>query len=130
MPPTTFRPSSKPLSARHLSFAEREELAILRVQDFGVREMSRQLGRAASNQGVRQGSTTSRELRRNAVTRSGGMEYRATTAHCHAERAARRPKLAKCQKPGALRHTPEGWVAKPSVQHRRPDLEHAMGAAG
>src|SRR5438876_10104405 len=37
----------------------------------------------------------SRELRRNAATRSGGLEYRATTAQWHADRAARRPKPAK-----------------------------------
>jgi IS30 family transposase len=34
-------------------------------------------------------------LRRNAATRSGGLEYRATTAQWHADRAARRPKSAK-----------------------------------
>src|SRR5215213_435251 len=37
----------------------------------------------------------SRALRRNAATRSGGLEYRATTAQWHAERSARRPKQAK-----------------------------------
>src|SRR5439155_11366981 len=41
------------------------------------------------------GSTISRGLRRNAATRSGGLEYRATTAQWHADRAARRPKRAK-----------------------------------
>ena len=40
-------------------------------------------------------STVSRELRRNAATRAGGFEYRATAAQWHAERAARRPKVAK-----------------------------------
>ncbi len=80
MPPSTLRPSSKPLSARYLSFAEREALAVLRVQGFGIREVARRLGRSASNQGVRRGSTVSRELRRNAATRGGGLEYRATTA--------------------------------------------------
>lgn len=49
--------------------------------------MARHLNRAPS--------TISRELRRNAATRSGGFEYRATTAQWHAERAARRPKVAK-----------------------------------
>jgi hypothetical protein len=39
--------------------------------------------------------TISRELRRNAATRSGGLEYRAATAQWHAERSARRPKQAK-----------------------------------
>jgi len=95
MPPSTLRPSSKPLSARYLSFAEREELAILRVQGFGIREVARRLGRS--------GSTVSRELRRNAATRGGGLEYRATTAQWHAERAARRPKRAKLAASAALR---------------------------
>jgi IS30 family transposase len=42
-------------------------------------------------------------LRRNAATRSGGLEYRATTAQWHAERAARRPKRAKLSTNAALR---------------------------
>ena len=87
MPPSTLAPSAKPLSGRYLTFAEREEIALWRAQSQGVREAARRLGRAAS--------TISRELRRNAATRSGGLEYRATTAQWHAERAARRPKRAK-----------------------------------
>src|SRR4051812_19000814 len=69
MPPATLAPSSKPLSGRYLSFAEREEIALCRVQGQGVREVARGLGRAAS--------TISRELRRNAATRGGGLDYRA-----------------------------------------------------
>jgi len=87
MPPATLAPSAKPLSGRYLSFAEREEIALLRVQGCGVRDVARRLGRAAS--------TISRELRRNTATRSGGLEYRATTAQWHADRAGRRPKGAK-----------------------------------
>src|ERR1700750_1271899 len=87
MPPAIFRPSAKPLSGRYLSFAEREEIALLRVQGCSMREVARRLGRAAS--------TISRELRRNAATRSGGLEYRASTAQWHAERSARRPKQTK-----------------------------------
>ena len=59
----------------------------MRAQGCGVREAPRRLGRAAS--------TISRELRRNAATRSGKLEYRASTAQWHAERAVRRPKPAK-----------------------------------
>jgi IS30 family transposase len=59
----------------------------MRAQGHGVREMARRLMRAAS--------TLSRELRRNAATRSGGFDYRATTAQWHADRAARRPKPAR-----------------------------------
>jgi IS30 family transposase len=95
MPPATLAPSAKPLSGRHLSFAEREEVALLRAQGLGVREVARRLGRAAS--------TISRELRRNAATRGGGLEYRATAAQWHAERAARRPKPAKLATNAALR---------------------------
>jgi IS30 family transposase len=67
-----FRSSAKPLSGRYLSFAEREEIALLKVQGHSMQEIGRRLARSAS--------TISRELRRNAATRSGGLEYRATTA--------------------------------------------------
>jgi IS30 family transposase len=87
MAPSHLSPASKPLSGRYLSFAEREEIALWRAQGLGVREVARRLGRAAS--------TISRELRRNAATRHGNLDYRATTAQWHAERAARRPKRAK-----------------------------------
>ena len=87
MPPSQLSPSSKPLSGRYLSFAEREEIALLRAQDHGVREIARRLGRDPS--------TISRELRRNAATRSGSFAYRATTAQWHADRAAHHPKPAK-----------------------------------
>jgi IS30 family transposase len=95
MPPSHLSRSSKPLSGRYLTFAEREEIALWRVQGHGVREIARRLGRAAS--------TISRELRRNAATRGGGLEYRATTAQWHAERAARRPKPARLAVNAALR---------------------------
>ena len=87
MPPSHLARSAKPLSGRYLNFAEREEIALLRVEGLGVREVARRLGRAPS--------TISRELRRNAATRGGELDYRATTAQWHAERAARRPKAAK-----------------------------------
>jgi hypothetical protein len=38
--------------------------------------------------------------------------------------------VRECQKPGALRRELDCWVSKSSVQHRRPDLKHTMGAAG
>lgn len=85
-----------PLSGRYLSFAEREEIAILYAQDCGVREMARRLGRSPS--------TISRELRRNAATRGGNFNYRATTAPWHADRRAKRSKVAKLAANDALRH--------------------------
>jgi len=82
--------SLAPHSGRYLSFAEREELALLRAQGHGVREIARCLGRSPS--------TVSRELRRNAATRGGMLAYRATVAQWKAERAAKRPKVAKLVK--------------------------------
>ena len=37
---------SKPVSGRYLSFAEREEIGLLRAQDVGVREIARRIGRS------------------------------------------------------------------------------------
>lgn len=84
MPP--FDVSFKP-TGRYLSFAEREEIALLRAQDKGVREIAREIGRDPG--------TVSRELRRNAATRSGRLEYRASVAQWKADMAAKRPKTAK-----------------------------------
>lgn len=72
---------------RYLSFVEREEIALLRTQKVGVREIARRLGRDAS--------TVSRELRRNAATRGGKLQYRASVAQWKSELMARRPKTAK-----------------------------------
>src|SRR5277367_4354563 len=110
MPPATFRPSAKLPSGRYLSFSEREEIALFRVQGLSGREIGRRIGRSAS--------TISRELRRNAATRSGGLEYRASTAQWHAERSRRRPKAAKLAQNSALRVYVEerlaGTVAAPN----------------
>jgi IS30 family transposase len=95
MPPTHLAASAPPISTRYLSFPEREQLALLRAQGLGVRACARRPGRHPS--------TISRELRRNAATRSGGFAYRATTAQWHADRAARRPKAAKLAKHPRLR---------------------------
>lgn len=95
MAPSHLSRSSNPSSGRYLSFAEREEIALLRAQGHGTRKVARRLGRAAS--------TVSRELRRNAATRGGNLDYRATTSQWHAERAARRPKQAKLVANAALR---------------------------
>ena len=103
MPPTHLTSSAPLPSGRYLSFIEREEIALLRVQGHGVREIALRLGRAPS--------TISRELRRNAATRGGILEYRATTAQWHAERAARRPRLSKLERNAALRRYVEDRLA-------------------
>jgi IS30 family transposase len=117
MPPLTLAP----VSGRYLSFAEREEIAVLLAGGCGVREIARQLGRAPS--------TVSRELQRNAAVRSGRPEYRASTAQMHADRRARRPKPAKLAVNPQLRayvqdrlsgavQRPDGSVAGPQVGWR------------
>ncbi|MBT2526325.1 IS30 family transposase [Streptomyces sp. ISL-99] len=75
------------VSGRYLSFAEREEIALLRVQGAGIRDIAGRLGRSPS--------TISRELRRNAATRGGRLEYRASVAQWKADLVAGRPKEAK-----------------------------------
>jgi len=85
-----------PPSGRYLSFTEREEIALLNAQGRGIREIAEQIGRSPS--------TVSRELRRNAATRSGRLEYRATTAQWHADRRAKRPKPAKLAENERLRN--------------------------
>lgn len=74
-------------TGRYLSFAEREEIALLRAQDRGVREIAREIGRDPG--------TVSRELRRNAATRGGKLEYQASVAQWKADMTAKRPKAAK-----------------------------------
>ena len=105
MAPSHLSRSSKLLSGRYLLFVEREEIALLRAQGLGVREVARRLSRSAS--------TVSRELRRNAATRGGNLDYRATTAQWHAERAGRRPKPAKLATTRRCRPMcSSGWLAQ------------------
>jgi IS30 family transposase len=83
------------VSGRYLSFTEREDIALLRAQGHGVREIARRVRRSPS--------TISRELRRNASTRTWRLDYKATLAQWHAERRARRPKVAKLAENERLR---------------------------
>jgi IS30 family transposase len=112
MPPLTLAP----VSGRSLSFAEREEIALLHARDVGVREIGRRIGRDPS--------TISRELRRNASTRSNELTYRATTAQWHAERRASRPKVAKLVANDRLRDYVQDRLAG---QIARPDGELVPG---
>lgn len=124
-------------SGRYLSLGEREEIALLKAQDCGVREIAGRLGRSPS--------TISRELRRNAATRGGYLDYRATTAQWHADRRARRPKVAKLAAHPALREyvqdrlagaiaAPDGtavpgpevrWIGRRRTPHR-PAVGHRV----
>ena len=106
MPPFSL----EPLSGRYLSFEEREEIALLKAQGTGVRQIARAIGRDPS--------TISRELRRNAATRSNSPGYRASVAQWKAELAAKRPKPAKLVTNPALRAYVEerlsGQISRPN----------------
>ncbi len=106
MPP--FDPKKLP-SGRYLSFREREEIALLKVQGAGIRQIAREVGRDPS--------TISRELRRNAATRGGKREYRASVAQWKADLVARRPKTAKLvANPGLhayVRERLSGQISRP-----------------
>ncbi len=97
-------------SGRYLSMDEREEIALLHAQKVGVRETGRRLRRDPS--------TISRELRRNAATRGGKLEYRASVAQWKAELMARRPKVAKLAANEDLREYVQQRLAG---EVRRPD---------
>lgn len=104
------------VSGRYLSFGERKDIAIWHAQDVSAREIARRLGRAAS--------TISRELRRNASTRTYRLDYKASTAQWHAERRARRPKVAKMVGNDRLRRYVQdrlaGVVRVVVIRHNRP----------
>jgi transposase-like protein len=108
-----------PLAGRYLSFPEREEIAVLRAQGAGVREIARRLGRDPS--------TISRELRRNAATRGGRLDYRASVAQWKAELLARRPKTAKLVANERLRDYVQDRL---SGAIRTPDGKHVAGPEG
>jgi transposase, IS30 family len=97
-------------SGRYLSLSEREEIAILKEKGCGVRTIARELKRSPS--------TISRELRRNAATRSGSSGYRAVAAQWHADRRAKRPKVAKLACNERLRDYVQDRLAG---KIRRPD---------
>ncbi|WP_405721164.1 IS30 family transposase [Streptomyces sp. NBC_00046] len=103
-------------SGRYLSFTEREEIALLNAQGLGVREIARRLGRDPS--------TISRELRRNAATRGGQLDYRASIARWKAELAARRPKTPKLVADERLREYVQDRLAG---DVRRPDGTQVTG---
>jgi len=97
-------------SGRYLSFEEREEIALLRAQQMGVRQIARRIGREPG--------TISRELRRNAATRGGKPEYRPLVAQWKAQEAAKRPKVARLVTNDRLRE----YVQQRLAGHvRRPD---------
>ena len=94
----------------------------MNAQQLGVREIARKLGRSPS--------TISRELRRNAATRGGKLEYRASIAQWKAERQARRPKTAKLAENDQLRQYVQdrlaGEVAAPDgTPVRGPEVRWA-----
>jgi len=89
------------LKGRCLSFAEREQLGLLRAAGMSMRAIATQLGRSPS--------TISRELRRNTEVGGG---YLASSAHAMAYHRASRPKPAKLAVNLALRAAVEKDLEK------------------
>jgi IS30 family transposase len=106
MPPLSLAEPTR----RYLSFEEREEIALLKAQDKGVREIASEIGRDPG--------TVSRELRRNAATRGGRPVYRAVVAQWKAQQSAKRPKTAKLVQNDRLREYVQDRLAE---NVRRPD---------
>ena len=108
MPPISLAP----LSGRYLSFAEREETAILRARGHAVREIARQLSRSPS--------TVSRELRRN------GNPRRPPALPGHDRAVARRPTRSTPEASQARRtRTAAALCAGPTRRHGRDYRRHA-----
>jgi IS30 family transposase len=102
-----------------LSFAEREDIAMWRAQGLGVRQIAGRLARSPS--------TVSRELRRNASTRTYYLDYKASIAQWHAERRARRPRPAKLAGNDRLREYVQDRL---SGRVTAPDGAGPLGPAG
>ncbi|HEX9229980.1 MAG TPA: helix-turn-helix domain-containing protein [Arthrobacter sp.] len=113
------------LKGRCLSFAQREETAVMRAQGSSLRVIGAVVGRSAS--------TVSRELRRNS---GAGSPYRATSAHALAYERASRPTPSKLHTNTVLRaKVEEDLKKKYSPEHRDPrgenhQLHDARSSAG
>ena len=108
-------PGTAGTRSRTLTFAEREQIAVLRAAKLGVREIARELDRDPA--------TISRELRRRLPKgHSVRVSYLASIAQADADKKARRPKPAKLATNLALRrevqdrlgdnHSPEQVAAR------------------
>src|SRR5688500_6777275 len=89
----------------HLRLEERERLAAPKVEGLSLREIARELGRAAS--------TVSRELRRNALPRGGYLPVHAEG--CYRERRQRPAILERDERLGRFvrERLLEGWTPEP-----------------
>jgi transposase-like protein len=120
MPPTHLAPSAKLPIGRYSTFSEREDIALELAKGQSIRSIARELGRSPS--------TISREVRCNAATRGGTLDYRASTAQWHADRAARRSKPCKLVTNPALRdyvqERPAGTIKSQSgIRFTGPEVQ-------
>jgi transposase, IS30 family len=116
--PSQRRPA---LSRPRLTFAQREEIAVLRAAGVSMAETARRVGCHRS--------TVGRELAQRSTTFNDGHRprYRASVAQAHADQAARRPKLSKLAASPRLRsvvqdrlddeHSPEQISARLAVDY-------------
>ena len=98
------------LKCRWLTFAQREENAVLRNQGHSLRRIGAVVGRSAS--------TISRELRRNSVV---GLPYRASSAHALANERASRPEPPKLHTNTVLRAKVEKDLKRSTRRNRSQD---------
>ena len=91
MPPISVAPRS----ARYLSFAEREEIAVLRAQGAGVRDIARRLRRAASTVFARAAAQRGDSERRAGVSSVDGAVAPRPTCHAPEDSQAGRERSAQ-----------------------------------
>src|SRR5438552_14436019 len=106
------------LSGRYLSFAEREDIALLRGQGLAVRAIARTLGRFPS--------TISRELRRNAATRGGQLDL--SGVDCAVEGRSAGPPSQDGE--AGIGGSASCVRAGPARGHDRPDRREASSRPG
>jgi hypothetical protein len=106
------------VSGRYLSFSEREGVALSRAQGMGVREIARVLGRDAS--------TISRELRRNASSRTATADRLTSGVRLIGPRSPGRVDLPPPDKgPARIRTVTAAQIEGPgSRQSRARDFGH------
>ena len=105
-------PASTGSRSRVLSFAEREQIGLLKAAGLGVRAIAREIGRDPG--------TVSRELRRVPLPKGHSVRsgYLASVAQADADAKARRPKTAKLSVNLSLRREVQDRLLKPTAPSR------------
>lgn len=137
MPPAMFGLSAKPLSGRYLSFAEREEIALLRAQGYTMQEVARPArsgsvddlpGAAAQRRHPqrrprisRDDSAVARRASRSPPKAGEACAQRGIASLCGGTTGwrRRRSKRCSCSRPDRVLERPSAWTtARPAVGKR------------